>query len=333
MHKKSILLSLLLSCFVSSSFSRDAWKFFLVIKNAERVVLERLGKYYKTLDPGINFKIPFFDVPRQVLWSYDSQEYDKNERLKRVRHFLRTSRIDLRERVYNFPKQFVISQDNVAMEITALVYYQINDAYTAVYGVEDLPLALESITQTTLRNVIGKMHLNETLVSRDKINHELREILHEAATKWGAHVTRVELQEVTPPKDICDSMSRQMKAERDSIAWVLEAEGKKKAEVLNAEGDATAAIRRAEGAKESAIQRAEGEAQARLKEADAEAQAIEMLQRAAGENPLHYLLARRYVEALEAMARSNNKVFVPYNADSLSGRLPLIGELLREQTK
>src|SRR3990167_922997 len=331
MNRKLLLLLLMLTS-INSIVARNAWKFFLIVNNAQRIVLERLGKYHKTLEPGLHFKIPFFDVPREIQWSYDSQEIDNKEKMVRVRHLIRSSRIDLRETVYNFPRQFVITQDNVGMEITALVYYQILDAQKAVYGVEDLPLAIESITQTTLRNVIGKMHLDQTLVSRDMINAELRGILDSAATKWGVHVTRVELQEVNPPKDICDSMARQMKAERDGRAWVLEADGKRRSAILTADGDATAAIRRAEGEKEAAIQRAEGDAQARLKEANAEAAAIGLIQKSTGESPLNYILARRYVEALEAMAKSNNKVFVPYDAKAFSG-LPVFSELLREQKK
>lgn len=321
MIKKSFLLVFLLPV-LSQARMLDAVKLFLIVRNAQTIILERLGKYHRTLAPGINFKLPFFDAPRKVFWSYDTNE---------GRKYLSDNRIDLREKVYNFPRQFVITQDNVAMEITALVYYQIIDAKKAVYGVEDLPLAIESITQTTLRNIIGTMHLDETLVSRDKINSDLCKVLDVAANKWGVHITRVELQEVTPPKDICDSMARQMRAERDSRALVLQAEGNRKADILTAEGEAMSAIKKAEGEKQSAILKALGEAEARITKANAEATAIQVLQDKTGGKAIEFLLGQAYIEAFAKLAESDNKILVPYDQASLANPAVIISEVLNNK--
>ena len=178
------------------------------------------------------------------------------------------SRIDLREKVYDFPRQNVITKDNVTISINALLYFQIVDPKSAVYEIQNLPDAIEKLTQTTLRNLVGQIDLDETLVSRDKINQELRTILDEATDKWGVKVTRVELQDIIPPVEIQTAMEKQMKAERDRRAAILEAEGLKKSAILKAEGEKESAINIAEGVKQSAILKAEGVAQARIVEAD-----------------------------------------------------------------
>jgi regulator of protease activity HflC (stomatin/prohibitin superfamily) len=229
----------------------------------------------------------------------------------------------LREAVYDFPKQNVITRDNVTMEINALLYYQITDPKRAIYEVSDLPQAIEKLTQTTLRNVIGSLDLDETLTSRDQVNAKLRIILDEATDKWGVKVNRVELQEVNPPLDIRNAMEKQMRAERDRRALILEAEGKKAAAILTAQGEMEAAIMSAEGA-----------AQARLKHAQAEAEAILMLQKVVpGSDPFPYMIAINYLKVLpEMMKGSEGKtVVVPYEASGMLGALTTMKELFNQK--
>jgi len=221
--------------------------------------------------------------------------------------------------VYDFPKQNVITRDNVTMEINALLYYQITDPRAAIYEVSNLPEAIEKLTQTTLRNVIGSLDLDESLVSRDAINVKLRLILDEATDKWGVKVNRVELQEVNPPADIRNAMEKQMRAERDRRAAILEAEGKKGAAILEAEG-----------VQESNVLRAQGEAEARLKIADAEAQAIKMIQQAVPHgDPLPYLIAMEYMKVLPEMTKGKNDkmIILPYEASSLIGPVAAIKKI------
>jgi regulator of protease activity HflC (stomatin/prohibitin superfamily) len=242
-------------------------------------------------------------------------------------------RIDLRETVYDFPKQNVITKDNVTMEISALLYFQITDPKAAVYEVVNLPEAIEKLAQTTLRNVIGSMDLDESLVSRDKINEKLRIILDEASDHWGVKINRVELQDVNPPADIRQAMEKQMRAERDRRAVILEAEGLKRAAILNAEGDMESNVLRSRGVSEAKIIAAEGEAQARLKIQEAEGQAIEMIKKAVGTaDPLPYLIAQQYIKALpEIMKDKEGKlILMPYEASSLMGSLATMKKLFEE---
>ncbi len=295
-----------------------------VVQQAETIIIERLGKFDRILKPGIHIIVPFVEQPRQVLWSYITSEGPNNTyyRYSRV-----INRIDLRETVLDFPKQNVITKDNVTMEINALMYYQITDPKAAVYEVANLSEAIEKLTQTTLRNVIGAMDLDESLVSRDIINERLRLILDEASDKWGVKVNRVELQEVNPPHDIRIAMEKQMRAERDRRAVILEAEGKKSASILEAQGQRESQVLRAQGDAEAKILNAEGDAQARLKMAQAEAQTIELIQKASGqENPLNYLIAMQYIKTLPVLTEGKNDklVVIPYEASSLIGSLSAI---------
>ena len=248
----------------------------LIIQQQEVVIVERLGKYEKTLESGLNFIFPILDAPRGIAKRVTQRGLDGTV----YSYSKEVSRIDLRETVFDFPRQNVITKDNVTITINALLYYQIVDAKKSVYAIANLPDAIEKLTQTTLRNLVGQLDLDETLVSRDKINQELRAILDEATNKWGVKVNRVELQDIIPPADIQSSMEKQMKAERDRRAAILEAEGLKKSAILKAEGQKEAAINQAEGEKQAAILRAEGIAQARVIEADAEKEAIHRI----GEN-------------------------------------------------
>jgi regulator of protease activity HflC (stomatin/prohibitin superfamily) len=235
-------------------------------------------------------------------------------------------RIDLRETVFDFPRQNVITRDNVVTEINALLYFQVIDPKRAVYEVMNLPQAIEKLTQTTLRNVIGEMDLDETLSSRDKINTKLRGILDQATEKWGVKVTRVELQDINPPKDIRDAMEKQMRAERDRRATILEAEGTKRSQILQAEGQKEAAINQAQGRKEAAILEAEGIAQARIRVAEAEAEAIRRITAALAtidSNPANYLIAMKYIETLREMVsgKENKVVYLPYEASAVLGAI------------
>jgi|GEM_PF-48068 len=216
-----------------------------IIQQSEVMIIERLGRYHKTLHSGINIIIPIIDQPRSILWRY-TQEIPGAGVV--VRHVSK-ERIDLRETVYDFPKQNVITRDNIVTEINALIYFQIMDPVRSVYEISNLPQAIEKLTQTSLRNVIGDLDLDQTLTSRDTINSRLREILDEATNKWGVKVNRVELQDINPPRDIRDAMEKQMRAERDKRAMILEAEGTKQSQILHAEGQMEAQIDRSEPVK------------------------------------------------------------------------------------
>jgi len=297
-----------------------------MVRQAEAIVIERLGKFDRVLTPGMHIVVPFLERPRSVLWSF-VQEVDD---MRYHRYLKNVDRLDLRESVYDFPKQNVITKDNVTMEISALLYYQVTDPKAAVYEVCNLPEAIEKLTQTTLRGVIGSLDLDETSVSRDQINEKLREILDVATDKWGVKINRVELQEVNPPKDIRVAMEKQMRAERDRRAVILEAEGLKRAAILQAEGQQESQVLQARGEAESKILQAEGEAQARLKITEAEARAIQMIQQAvpAGD-PLPYMIAMQYIKALPKMmeGKDDKLIVVPYESSSLIGSLSTVKKL------
>ncbi len=288
-----------------------------IVKQSEVILIERLGKYSKILQSGLHFILPFVDQPRRVLWSFVKESPATPGRMYRYSKVM--ERIDLRESVYDFPKQNVITRDNVTMEINALLYYQITDPLRAIYEVSNLPQAIEKLTQTTLRNVIGALDLDESLVSRDKINDKLREILDDATDKWGVKVNRVELQEVNPPQDIRVAMEKQMRAERDKRALILEAEGKKQYAILESEG-----------VKVAKITRAQGEAEARLLTTKAESEAIQMIQKSIpGSNPLPYMVALNYIKALPEITKDKNgkMILLPYESSALMGSLSTIKEV------
>ncbi len=290
-----------------------------IVKQSEVIMIERLGKYNKMLKSGIHFVIPFIDQPRRVFWTFVKEAPSAPGKLYRYNELL--ERIDLREAVYDFPKQNVITRDNVTMEINALLYYQITDPERAIYEVSNLPQAIEKLTQTTLRNVIGALDLDGTLVSRDQINEKLREILDDATDKWGVKVNRVELQEVNPPQDIRVAMEKQMRAERDKRALILEAEGKKQAAILDAEGE-----------KMSKITRAQGEAEARLLTTQAESEAIQMIGKSVpGADPLPYMVALNYIKALPEITKDKDgkMILLPYESSALMGSLSTIKEIFK----
>lgn len=300
-----------------------------IVQQAEALVIERLGQYHRTLEPGINVIWPIIDRPRVIEWKYSQVTPDGDILVTRRR----LTKIDLRETVFDFPKQNVITKDNVVTEINALIYFQITDPVRAVYEIANLPDAIEKLTQTTLRNIIGEMDLDETLSSRDTINSRLKAVLDDATNKWGVKVNRVELQDVNPPDAIRDAMEKQMRAERDRRAVILEAEGDKQSKILEAEGSRQAEINKAEGEQRSQILIAEGQAQARLRIAEAEAGAIRKIVdalAATGSDPAAYLIAARYVETLKEMVSGqNNKiVYIPYEATGVLSSLGGIKDLL-----
>ena len=299
-----------------------------IVKQAEVILVERLGKYNRELPSGLHFILPGIENPRGITTRTTTRTLDG----RTVSYFSQKERIDLRETVYDFPRQNVITKDNATITINALIYFQIMDPKRAVYAIENLPEAIEKLTQTTLRNLVGQLDLDETLVSRDTINEKLKIILDEATNKWGVKVNRVELQDIIPPADIQAAMEKQMKAERDRRAAILEAEGLKKAAILSAEGERESKINKAEGEKQSAILVAEGEARARVVAAEAEAQAIEKVINAIKGNgqPDKYLIAMKYLETLKEMTEGqNNKVvYMPYEATGVLSSLDGIKQML-----
>lgn len=303
-----------------------------IAQQSETMIIERLGKYNRTLTSGVNIIWPIIDKPREIMWRYIKEGYDGNNIILKTS----VSRIDLRETVYDFPKQNVITKDNVVTEINAILYFQITDPVKAIYEIANLPDAIEKLTQTTLRNVIGEMDLDQTLTSRDTINSKLRAVLDEATHKWGVKVNRVELQDINPPHDIRDAMEKQMRAERDKRAKILEAEGTKAQLTLEAEGRKIAEINYAEGEKQSQILRAEGEAEARLKVAEAEAKTIRKITEAISTtngDPVNYLVALRYIDTLNQMVsgKDNKVVYIPYEATGVLSSIGGIKDMLTKQ--
>ena len=288
-----------------------AKKALVIIPQSETKIVERLGRYYATLNPGINLIIPFIDRAKDIVV------------LSRGRYAYSNS-IDLREQVYDFPSQNVITKDNIQMEINALLYFQIVDPFKAVYEISNLPNAIEKLTQTTLRNIIGEMELDETLTSRDTINTKLRAVLDDATDKWGVKVNRVELQDIIPPATVLNAMEKQMQAERN-----------KRAQILTSEGEKTAIINRADAQKQQAILHAEGEAQARIRKAEAEAKAIELITEAVGKstNPANYLLAQKYIQMMQELAQGDKTktVYLPYEATNLMGSIGGIKDLFKSE--
>mgnify|MGYP000017330039 CR=1 FL=1 len=303
---------------------------FKIVQQSETMLIERLGKYNRTLNSGINVIIPVIDKPREMNWRYVVMGMDG----RKYSRFKTRTRIDLRETVYDFPRQNVITKDNVGVEINAMIYFQIVDALKAVYEINNLPDAIEKLTQTTLRNVIGELELDETLVSRDTINNKLRVILDDATNKWGVKVNRVEIQDINPPTDIRNAMEKQMRAERDRRAAILEAEGLKRAKILEAEGFKESEINKAEGERQARILEAEGKAQAIKTVAEAEKEAIRQIAEAVVDqkgDPVNYLVAIKYIEMLKEMAtgQDSKTVYMPYEATGILSSVGGIKDLLK----
>lgn len=292
-----------------------------IVSQSETMIIERLGRYQATLKPGVNIIVPFIDKAKTIVTMRNGR-------------YLYTNTIDLREQVYDFDKQNVITKDNVQTQINALLYFQIVDPFKAVYEINNLPNAIEKLTQTTLRNIIGELELDETLTSRDTINTKLRAVLDDATNKWGIKVNRVELQDITPPQTVLQAMEKQMQAERNKRAEILNSEGEKQSAILKSEGEKMATINRAEADKQREILNAEGLAAAKIKQAEAEARAIELITQAVGKstNPANYLLAQKYIQMMREVAEGDKTktVYLPYEATNLLGSIGGIKDLFKE---
>ena len=273
-----------------------------VVQQSKAYVIERLGAFQSVWGVGLHFKVPFID------------------RIAR--------RVNLKEQVHDYPPQPVITKDNVTMQIDTVVYFQITDPKLYAYGVEQPMAAMETLTATTLRNIIGDLELDQTLTSRDIINTKMRAILDEATDPWGIKVNRVELKNILPPQDIQSSMEKQMKAERDRRQAILQAEGQKKSAILIAEGERESAILRADAEKQAAILKAEAEKQAAILKADGEAQAIRMVQQALADSmgmlnqqaPNEQVVKLKAIEAMEKVADGKaTKIIIPSEMQGLVG--------------
>ena len=303
-----------------------------VVPQSETRVIERLGRFHSVLSPGLNFIIPFIDKPKTIY----TRRVEQGIGGRHVVRTVATTVIDLREQVYDFPSQQVITRDNVTTEINALLYFQITDPKKAVYEIDNLPNAIEKLTQTPLRNVIGELELDETLTSRDTINTKLQAILDDATNKWGVKVNRVELQDITPPESVRVAMEKQMQAERNRRAEILNAEGEKQSLILRSEGEKASQINKAEARKQSEILRAEGDAQAIILNAQAEADAIRRVAEAVAvgkTDPAAYMLAMKYIDTLREMTtgKDNKTVYIPYEASSVLSSLGSIRTLFNDK--
>jgi len=300
---------------------------FKIVGQAEVLVVERLGRFHRLARSGFNILIPFIERPKAIDVRFLEADIGGQKRIASRT----TTRIDLREQVLNFPSQPVITKDNVTIDIDAVLYYRVADPQKATYSIQNLPYALETLTRTTLRNIVGDIELDQTLASRDMINKRMREVIEEAAVSWGVDVTRVELQAIEPPRDIQQSMELQMRAERERRAAVTNAEAGKRAAILESEGQREAQVRKAEGEKEAAILRAQGLAEARLAMANAEAEAIKQVTAALPEGQAAmYLLGIRYLEALPKLAEGKGStIFLPSEATGVLGAVGGLRELLK----
>ena len=262
-----------------------------VVQQSRAYVIERLGAFHSVWGVGMHFKVPFID------------------RIAR--------RVSLKEQVLDYPPQPVITKDNVTMQIDTVVYFQITDPKLYAYGVEQPMAAMETLTATTLRNIIGDLELDQTLTSRDVVNTKMRSILDEATDPWGIKVNRVELKNILPPQDIQNSMEKQMKAERDRRQAILQAEGQKKSAILIAEGEKESAILRADAEKQAAILKAEGEAEAIRKVQQALADSLEMLNKSA---PSNQVIKLKSIEAMQKVADGKaTKIIIPSEMQGLVG--------------
>ena len=276
-----------------------------IVPQAKRYVVERLGSYYTTWENGLHFKVPFIDRIANV--------------------------VSIKEQVLDFAPQPVITKDNVTMQIDTVVYLQVTDAKLYTYGVERPIGAIETLTATTLRNLIGELELDQTLTSRDIINSKMRVILDEATDPWGIKVNRVEVKNILPPHDIQEAMEKQMRAERERREKILQAEGEKKSSILLAEGEKESAILKAEARKESQIKIAEGEAEALLKLKEAEAKGIELLRNA---NADKSVIALKSLEALEKVADGQStKIIIPSELSSVASIANIFEDLKDKKNK
>jgi len=280
-----------------------------VVKQSEVYIIERLGKFHKVADAGLTIIVPFIDHVRSI--------------------------VSLKQQTMDIPPQGVITHDNVTITIDTVVFYKITDPAKAVYEIQSLKKGIEYLAITTIRDVVGKMDLDETFSSRDNINDQLRVILDEATDQWGCKVDRVEIKDITPPADIRDAMEKQMNAERNKRAQILQAEGERQSAITLAEGKKEAAILAAEADREAAIRRAAGEAEAIKQVAEAKAQEIAMVYEAMMQsNPNDKLVQLKSLETLREVANGEaNKVFIPFDATSALSSLGAVKEILVDDKK
>ena len=277
-----------------------------IVRPWEKGLIERLGRYKKTVTSGLKLIVPVIE---------------------------RMTKVDMREQVVDVPPQEVITKDNVVVTVDAVIYFEATDPVKLQYNVANFYIAVIKLGQTNLRNVVGEMALDETLTSRERINAQLRHILDEATDKWGARVVRVEIQRIDPPRDVMEAMHRQMKAERDRRAMVLDAEGHKQAAITKADGQKQAAILQAEGRAEAVKRVADAEKYKLTTVAQGEADAVVRVYRAIHEGgPTNDLIAIKYLEALQGIANGRaTKLFLPYEASGILGSIAGIGEILKEK--
>ena len=280
-----------------------------IVKQSEVYIIERLGKFYKVADAGLTIILPFFDHVRSV--------------------------VSLKQQTMDVPPQGVITKDNVTITIDTVVFYQITDPAKAVYEIQSLKKGIEYLAITTIRDIIGKMSLDETFSSRDGINNQLRIVLDEATDRWGCKIDRVEIKDINPPADIRDAMEKEMNAERNKRALILESEAQRQSAITIAEGKKQAAILEAEADKEAQIRRAAGQAQAIKEVAEAKAKEIQMVYEAMkNAAPDDKLVQLKSLEALEEVAKGDaNKVFIPFEATSALSSLGAIKEVLKDDKK
>ena len=284
-----------------------AFKTIKIIKQAEVYVIERLGKFHKIADAGLTIIIPFMDQVRSV--------------------------VSLKQQTMDVPPQGVITQDNVTITIDTVVFYKITDPAKAVYEIQSLKKGIEYLAITTIRDIVGKMDLDQTFSSRDAINDQLRIVLDEATDPWGCKVDRVEIKDITPPADIRDAMEKQMNAERNKRALILQAEGERQSAITIAEGQKEAAILQADADRESRIRRATGEADAIKRVADAKAKEIELVYGALkAAKPDDKIIQLKSLEALKEIANGEaNKIFIPFEATSTLSSLGTIKEVMSDK--
>ena len=278
-----------------------------IVQQYEKGLIETLGKYSETVNAGVTIVIPLFQTLKKI---------------------------DMREQVMDVAPQNVITKDNVTVVVDAIIYFQITDPVKVVYNVANFAVAALKLAQTNLRNVIGDMELDATLTSREKINTQLRTVMDEATDKWGVKITRVEIQKIDPPRDITDSMSKQMKAEREKRANILEAEGFRQSAILKAEGEKQAVILEAEAKKQKSILEAEGQSEAIKRVADAQKYEIDTVYNAIHQgNPTNDLLAIKYMETLGKVADGKaSKIFLPLETSGITASLGGIAELFKDNS-
>lgn len=284
------------------------YKSIKILRPYEKAVVERFGKYQRTIESGLVFILPFIESIRKV---------------------------DLREQVVDVPPQEVITKDNTVVVVDCVIFYEVTDPFNAVYNVVNFYQAITKLAQTNLRNIIGDLELDQTLTSREMINTHLREVLDEATDKWGTRVVRVEIQRIEPPKDIVDAMSKQMKAERMKRAAILEAEGYKQSEIKRAEGDKQAAILESEGQAEAIKKVADAQKYEEIAIAEGQAEAtVDVYEAIHKGNPTNDLIAIKYLEALEKVADGNStKIFLPTEVSGILGSIGGISELFNADSE